>query len=82
MFSKANTSSIVDVHTDILIISDYAMLIYTWVVYAVFCQIINIFGIITNIINIVCFAKQGFKDSVNISFVGMNHKFLQANISI
>lgn len=46
-------------------------LVCTWVLYSVVCQIINIFGIVTNIINILCFVKQGFKDSINVSLLGM-----------
>lgn len=46
-------------------------LVCTWVLYNIVCQIINIFGIVTNIINIVCFVKQGFKDSINVSLLGM-----------
>lgn len=48
-----------------------AALICTWIFYSVGCQSINIFGIITNIINIICFAKLGFKDSINVSLLGI-----------
>lgn len=34
------------------------------------CQSIVVFGIVTNIINIICFVKQGFKDQINISLSG------------
>ncbi|CAG5115103.1 unnamed protein product, partial [Candidula unifasciata] len=47
-------------------ISDKAIIIFQYVMITVICQFINIFGVGTNIINIMCFAKQGFNDSVNI----------------
>lgn len=52
-------------------ILEHIALVCTWVLYSVVCQIINIFGIVTNIINILCFVKQGFKDSINVSLLGM-----------
>lgn len=56
--------------TDSSGISDEAVLIFTWVVFEGLCQMINIFGIVTNVINIICFIRQHFKDSVNISLLG------------
>lgn len=53
-----------------LVISEKAIQIYTWVVFAAICNIINIFGITTNIINIMCFLQQGLKESV-ITSVGL-----------
>ncbi|CAG5126085.1 unnamed protein product, partial [Candidula unifasciata] len=50
-------------------VSDEALLVVQWLVYAVVCQLIDIFGTVTNIINIICFVKQGFKDPVNISLL-------------
>lgn len=52
------------------IISDAALSIYMTVVYTVICQLLNIFGIVTNMINIVCFIQQGFKDPINVSLLG------------
>ncbi|CAG5124060.1 unnamed protein product, partial [Candidula unifasciata] len=52
-----------------LSISAYTTLVFQWVVYTVVCQTIDVFGLVTNIINIVCFVKQGFKDPVNISLL-------------
>lgn len=37
---------------------------------SVICELINIVGVVTNTINIICFIKQGFKDPVNISLTG------------
>lgn len=55
---------------DLSSISDEAIFIFMWLVYGVMCQIIGVFGILTNIINIICFIKQDFKDSVNVSLFG------------
>lgn len=54
-----------------ILISDHAMTIVLWVIFAVLSQVIDVFGTITNIINIICFAKLGFKDPVNVSLFGM-----------
>lgn len=35
------------------------------------CEILDLFGTGTNIVNIICFVKQGLKDPVNISFLGI-----------
>lgn len=52
------------------LISSQAALIAQWIIYTVACNAIDIFGISTNIINIICFVKQGFNDPVNISLLG------------
>ncbi|CAG5130212.1 unnamed protein product, partial [Candidula unifasciata] len=52
------------------LLSEELRLICQWIIYTVVCQFIDVFGIATNIINIICFIKQGFKDSVNISLLG------------
>lgn len=46
------------------------MVLFTWVTYAGVCQTVNIFGIVSNIINIVCFITQGFKEAINVSLLG------------
>lgn len=56
-----------------LILSYEVLIICYWIIYTVLCQTISIFGIFTNIINIVCFVKQGFKESVNVSLLGKAH---------
>lgn len=43
-----------------------------WLVTGI-CPPIAVFGVVANIINIICFVKQGFRDPVNISFVGMGN---------
>lgn len=50
--------------------SDEMRLIFQWICYTVLGQSMACFGIVTNIMNIVCFIKQGFKDPVNISLLG------------
>lgn len=57
-------------------IDGHTMLIFTYVVYAFVCQAIALSGIVTNILNIICFVKQGFKDSVNISLLSKKVKHL------
>lgn len=52
------------------VVSDQARLIIQWICCGVLGQIIALFGIVTNIINIICFMRQNFKDSVNISLLG------------
>lgn len=56
--------------TDASGISDEAVLAFTWVIFGVLCQVITVFGIATNIVNIICFVKQNVKDSVNVSLLG------------
>lgn len=51
-------------------LSDKAKLVFAWVNYAVVCQAIVVFGVVSNIINVVCFVKQGFKEPINISLTG------------
>lgn len=52
------------------IFSDSDTILFLWVAIAVLCQIVIFFGMTSNIINIICFVKQGFKDSVNVSLLG------------
>lgn len=42
-----------------------------YILFSAVCQAFNVFGLATNIINIIIFAKQGFKDSINVSLLGM-----------
>lgn len=60
-------------------VSDGVRLVVQWVVYSVVCQLIDIFGTVTNIINIICFIKQGFKDPVNISLLGKVYRSASNN---
>ncbi|CAG5123387.1 unnamed protein product, partial [Candidula unifasciata] len=48
---------------------DIGIIVFQWVLFTVLCQIVALFGIGSNIVNIICFAKQGFKDPINISLL-------------
>lgn len=52
-------------------ISEIITTVVTWITYAVVCQAINVFGIVNNVVNIICFTKQGFTDPINVSLLGM-----------
>lgn len=70
MAKEGNLSSRSNIPED-FVISKTVIQIYIWFVYTILCQAINIFGIVTNILNIVCFLQQGLKESVNVSLLGM-----------
>lgn len=44
--------------------------ILQWIIWATLPQVIIGCGIVGNVINIICFVKQGFRDTVNVTFVG------------
>lgn len=48
--------------------------ICTYLLYCFISQTIAVFGVFTNIINIMCFMKQGFSETINISLLGKNRK--------
>lgn len=52
---------------DVFVISDEAAQTFTCIVYSVLCQRNDVFDIVNNVSDIMCFIKQGFKDSNNIS---------------
>ncbi|CAL1541310.1 unnamed protein product, partial [Lymnaea stagnalis] len=52
-------------------VSDEVRLIFQALNFAIVCQVMDIFGTATNIINIIVFLKQGFKDSVNVSLFAL-----------
>lgn len=51
-------------------VSYQVRLVFQWVCFAIVCELVDIFGTVTNIINIICFVKQGFRDPVNVSLLG------------
>lgn len=53
------------------VLSDVETSIYEMVNFMFVCPIVGTFGILANIINIVIFYKQGFKNTVNIGFFGL-----------
>lgn len=69
MYQRENMTELKEVPANFGI-NDATINIYTYVMFTVLCQLINIFGIVTNSINISCFVKQGFKDSINVSLMG------------
>lgn len=52
------------------IVSSEITVILQWIIWSTIPQIVIVCGIVGNVINIVCFVRQGFKDSVNVTFVG------------
>ncbi|CAG5120769.1 unnamed protein product, partial [Candidula unifasciata] len=50
-------------------ISDQMRIYFQWIGYSIVCELIDIFGTISNTINIMCFLKMGFKDPVNVSLL-------------
>ncbi|CAG5120768.1 unnamed protein product, partial [Candidula unifasciata] len=56
-------------HTSFVLISGSFISIFRWISYSIVCNVIDVFGTVTNILNIVCFVRQGFQDSVNISLL-------------
>lgn len=51
-------------------LNDKVLIVFQWIVLSVVCQVIAAFGIGSNIVNVICFSKQGFGDPVNISLLG------------
>lgn len=64
------------------LVSDRVIFFYKWIWFAVVCQLVDTFGAVTNIINIICFVKQGVGDSVNISLLGIYLHLTQVIIHI
>ncbi|CAG5130216.1 unnamed protein product, partial [Candidula unifasciata] len=54
-FANVNVSHVLISTTDYSNTGNETIRIFTWLVYGIICQLIVVFGIITNIINIVCF---------------------------
>ncbi|CAG5115106.1 unnamed protein product, partial [Candidula unifasciata] len=63
-----NASLIGELLSDNLV-SDDARKLFQWIGYSIVCELIDIFGTVTNIMNIICFIKLGFKESVNVSLL-------------
>lgn len=53
------------------VLSDKDKSIFELVNFVSLCSVVCMFGIVTNIINILIFSKQGFKNTVNIGFFGL-----------
>lgn len=84
MLKLANISDAKVALLDLSGISDQTIVTFSWIVFGALCLGIVAFGIVTNIVNTVCFFKQSFQDSVNISLFGMygesDLKYLIAHI--
>lgn len=52
------------------LVSDRALHLFEWVVFTAVCNVVDVFGVGANIINIICFVKLGFKDPANVSLLG------------
>lgn len=76
-FLPPNTHSMPDV-------SDHATVIFKWIIIAGAGQLLDVCGIVSNIINIICFVKQGFKEPINISLFGKrkNNLCLHFNLPV
>lgn len=53
-----------------IILSDDVTVVQQYILLSSICQLINIFGIASNIINIICLLRQDMADPINISFLG------------
>lgn len=53
------------------VLSNRGTIIFELVNFVCICSIVCIFGIVANIINVVIFCKQGFKNTVSIGFLGL-----------
>lgn len=51
-------------------VSEAILLFFQWMFYTVLTLGVDVFGTMSNIVNIVCLVKLGFKDIVNLSFLG------------
>lgn len=54
-------------------VSDEVTQLFQWVVYSGVSQFIAVFGMIANIMNIICFIKLRFKDSINVALLGKEY---------
>lgn len=56
-----------------------AIIMFHWIVWGILSQLVVVFGISSNIINVVCFVKQGFKESINVSLTGVYCGYVTCN---
>ncbi|BFZ07850.1 hypothetical protein BsWGS_10889 [Bradybaena similaris] len=67
----ANVTIIRDAVDKDTITSDETLFWHRWICHCFIAQAICIFGTVTNILNIVCFIKLKFNDSVNVTLLGL-----------
>ncbi|XP_005100340.1 allatostatin-A receptor-like [Aplysia californica] len=70
-FKTNNSCQTIELASDVGLVSDDVKLLFQMVNFAIICQIIDVFGTVTNIINIIVFVKLGFSDPVNVSLLGL-----------
>lgn len=63
-----DTTTVVSANDDFTL--DATARTFIWIICGAVIQTVNLFGIVSNAINIMCFAKQGLKEAINISFLG------------
>ncbi|KAH9514457.1 hypothetical protein Btru_025308 [Bulinus truncatus] len=69
--TQNGSALIVDVPRSFDLIDDGAKHIYELVNYVIFCNIFSVFGVFSNMANIIVFYRQGLNSTVNISFTGL-----------
>ncbi|NP_001191494.1 chemosensory receptor B [Aplysia californica] len=53
------------------LLDDYTLAVLSLILYVFAIGIVSVYGLICNVINIIVFCKQGFKDTVNITLFGL-----------
>lgn len=70
--SLLNTTNVLEVlPVPTPVINDELYLYLMFILQGTICQTITIFGIFTNIINVIIFVKQGFTDTINVSLFAL-----------
>ncbi|XP_059149815.1 tachykinin-like peptides receptor 86C [Physella acuta] len=69
--SDTTTHHVVAVRVIDGLVSDDMRLIFQIVNFATICQLIDVFGTVTNVINLIVFVRLGFNDPVNVSLFGL-----------
>lgn len=69
--NHSSDSSVVEIETMTAVLSDDSRRIFEFVNFMTICDIVGLFGIIANIINLIVFYKQGFSYNVNIALFGL-----------
>lgn len=73
---NSTADTLVATGADFIWVNGRFVSIFRWITYSFVCNLIDIFGTATNVLNIACFVSQGFQDSVNISLLGKHHIFV------
>ncbi|CAG5118999.1 unnamed protein product, partial [Candidula unifasciata] len=70
--AKVNQTAVDNTVPEDEIISDDLRVVLLTINFCYICQFIDVIGTATNIVNIICFIKQGFRDTVNISLFALS----------